>query len=173
MKIRLFFDFFDIFISKKMHFLFFCGFLFSVLSGVFSEEARAANSASKIDPLQAIQGTWYATKYNVSIEIKGNKIYVLENSSKKPWANKLSLSPGLLIGRLDTYTERAKNTYFFDGQCWTLGNGQPGFHLADCKEALNVYYEERGKVPHWKFTNIAMDFLRKEQFETYMWKYRE
>lgn len=116
---------------------------------------RAADEGSG-DPLPELQGKWYATREKVTLEVKGNEIVVVENTSAKSWPNQQQLQPGLVLARLGPAQQQGPRVVW-SGECWT------NLKHDACPEAASAYYEKRGKAPHWNLYIHAMAFVRKAQ----------
>lgn len=107
------------------------------------------------DPIQELQGKWYATREKVTIEVKGNQIVVVENTSAKEWPNQQQLTPGLVLAELGPVQHQGSRVVW-SGECWT------NLKHDTCPEAASAFYEKRGK-PHWNLYIHAMAFVRKAQ----------
>jgi hypothetical protein len=119
------------------------------------------------DPIAVLQGKWYATREKVTVEVKGNEIVVLENTSKKSWPNHAKLKPGLVIGRLGPHKfEYGK--VMFSGECWTMGGGRPDFNLQPCTETASAYLETRGKKPYWTLYTTSLSLVRENQLKEWL-----
>lgn len=118
-------------------------------------DALAADDGSS-DPLPELQGKWYATREKVTIEVKGNAIVVVENTSAKEWPNQQQLEPGLVLAELGP-VQRQGSRIVWSGECWT------NLKHDSCPEAATAFYEKRGAAPHWNLYVHAMSFVRKAQ----------
>lgn len=118
-------------------------------------DAGAAGAESG-DPLKDLQGLWYATREKVTLEVKGNQIVVVENSSAKSWPNEQQFKPGLVLARLGPVQHQGSRVVW-SGECWT------NLKHDTCSEAASAFYEKRGKQPHWNLYIHAMAFVRKAQ----------
>jgi len=127
-----------------------------LVASLAGNDVRAADDGSS-DPLPELQGKWYATREKVTLEVKGNEIVVVENTSTKSWPNQQQYQPGLVLARLGPVEHQPGSRVVWSGECWT------NLKLDTCSEAASAYYEKRGKPPYWNLYVNAMAFVRKAQ----------
>ncbi len=121
------------------------------------------------DPLAVLQGKWYAAREKVSLELKGNEIVGVENTSEAHMPNQAKLKPGLVVARLGPHKfDPNRKMVIFSGECWTMGGGRPGYNLQPCTETASAYLETRGPKPRWSLNLMSLLLVRQEDLKDWL-----